>query len=121
MAAGVSFLEGVGLDAIQSRSAELVDRLRARLAGAPGVVDFTPTDPTLRTGIVAVAVDGLTDGALRDRLRAKNFKLRANRGPGDLNGVRICCAFFNTESEIDRVADEVRALAAAVAPVGARA
>jgi selenocysteine lyase/cysteine desulfurase len=112
MAAGIRFLEEVGLENVQARSSKLVEQLRSELAGVPGIVDFTPTDPTQRTGIVAPAVEGMPGTELRDRLRAQGILLRANRGPDGLTGVRICCAFFNTEEEISRVAAAVRDLAA---------
>jgi len=118
MAAGIGFLEEVGLDAVEARSRQLVDQLRADLRGAPGVIDFTPDDASLRTGIVAAAVAGLPGTELRDRLREQGFLLRANRGPDGLTGVRICCAFFNSEEEIARVGAAVRAIAAERVEVG---
>jgi selenocysteine lyase/cysteine desulfurase len=119
MAAGLGFIEEVGLEAIRARSAALVDRLRAELRGVPGTIDFTPDDPALRTGIVAAAVEGMAGADLRDRLRAQGFLLRANRGPDGITGVRICCAFFNSEEEIERVAAALRTIAAERAGVGA--
>lgn len=108
MAAAIEFIEGVGMVELRRRSDGLVDQLRSELRGTPGVIDFTPTDPALRTGIVAVAVDGVPGAELRDRLRAEGLMLRANRGPDGVSGVRICCAFFNSEEEMTRAAGEVR-------------
>jgi selenocysteine lyase/cysteine desulfurase len=108
MAEAVRFVEAFGMQNVARRSRALADGLRAELAALPGVIDFTPCDDSLRTGIVAIALEGSSGEALRDRLRAGGFLLRANRGPGSVTGVRICCAFFNTEDELSRLAALLR-------------
>lgn len=112
MGAAIDFVSDVGTAAIFERSRDLVERMRERLRGRPGVIEFAPRAPELRTGMVGVAVEGMEGTELRDRLNAQNIHLRANRGPNGITGVRLCCAFFVSEDEVDRVADRIAAIAA---------
>ena len=104
MAEGIRFVERFGMGNVAKRSRALADHLRAEFRGTPGLIDFTPCDDSLRTGIVAVALEGVSGEELRDRVRAQGFMVRANRGPGPVTGIRVCCAFFNTEDELSRLA-----------------
>lgn len=112
MAEGVAFVESVGLDNVAARSRALADQLRAELAGTRGLVDFTPRDGSVRSGMVGIALDHVPGDRLRDAVRERGFLLRANRGPSGIGGVRVCCAFYNTEDEISRFAAAVRDVAA---------
>jgi selenocysteine lyase/cysteine desulfurase len=111
MAEALRFVESFGMENVAGRSRELGDHLRAELRGTRGLIDFTPRDDGLRTGIVAIALEGVSGEELRDRLRAQGFLLRANRGPDAVTGVRVCCAFFITEQELTRFASLVREIA----------
>ena len=108
MAEGLRFVEAFGMANVASRSRALADHLRAELKGVRGLIDFTPCDDALRTGIVGIALEGVTGDELRNRLRASGCLLRSNRGPNGVTGVRICCAFFNTEDELSRLAALLR-------------
>ncbi len=112
MGAAIDFVSEVGLENVAARSRILVNRMVDRLAGRPGVIEFAPRCEDLRTGMVGAAVKGLEGAALRDRLWARNVHLRANRGPNGVTGVRLCLAFFNTEAEVDQVADLIGDIAA---------
>jgi len=112
MGEAIDFVAGAGLDAIAERSHMLVERMRERLAGRPGVIEFAPRAATLRTGMVGAAVDGLEGKDLAERLRARGIHLRANRGPNGVTGVRLCLAFFVTEAEVDFAADAIADIAA---------
>ncbi|MBM4418826.1 MAG: aminotransferase class V-fold PLP-dependent enzyme [Chloroflexi bacterium] len=119
MAAGLAFVDRAPLAEIAERSLGLADRLRQQVAGEPGVIDFTPVHRSLRTGMVGLAVRGMPGAELCNRLRADGFIMRDNRGPAGIGGVRVCCAFFNTEAEMDRLASAVRSVARASAGVAA--
>ncbi len=105
LGAAIDFVSGVGLGNVADRSRRLVNRMCERLVGRPGVIEFAPRCVDLRTGMVGAAIKGMAGTDLRDRLWAQNVHLRANRGPDGVTGVRLCLAFFNTEDEVDRVAD----------------
>lgn len=112
MGAAIDFVSGVGTEAIAARSRQLVERMRERLSGRPGVVEFAPRSPALRTGMVGAAVEGLKGSELAERLRARGIHLRANRGPNGVTGVRLCLAFFVSEEEVDFTADAIAEIAA---------
>lgn len=112
MGAAIDFITEIGLAAIFDRERGLVERMRERLRGRPGVIEFAPRSPELRTGMVGAAVDGMEGTELRDRLNARGIHLRANRGPNGITGVRLCCAFFVSEDEVDLVADTIAEIAA---------
>jgi selenocysteine lyase/cysteine desulfurase len=107
LGAAIDLVSSVGLNEIQARSRSLVERMRERLVGRPGVIEFAPRCPELRTGMVGAAVEGLSGSELADHLHARGFQLRANSGPGKITGVRLCLAFFVTEAEVDRAADAI--------------
>jgi cysteine desulfurase / selenocysteine lyase len=112
LGAAIDFVSNVGLSEIQARSRMLVERMRERLAGRPGVIEFAPRCPDLRTGMVGAAVEGMAGSELAERLHARGFQLRANGGPGKISGVRLCLAFFVTNDEVDRAADAIAEIAA---------
>jgi cysteine desulfurase/selenocysteine lyase len=113
MAAAIDFVSAVGLPAIAARERVLVERMRERLAGRPGVIEFAPRCPALRTGIVGAAVEGMEGTDLAAKLRTRGIHLRANRGPNGIGGVRLCLAFFLTEEEVDAAAAAITTIAAA--------
>jgi selenocysteine lyase/cysteine desulfurase len=78
------------------------------LAAIAGVEILTPA---ARSGSIRVfRVGGWSADAILDELGARVFLL-ASSVP-DLDAVRIGMGFFNTEAEIDRLADGVELLAA---------
>ncbi|MGH2458385.1 MAG: aminotransferase class V-fold PLP-dependent enzyme [Chloroflexota bacterium] len=112
MGAAIDFISTVGLGAIAARESELVERMRERLRGRPGVVEFAPRCPELRTGVVGAVVEGLSGAELAEKLRSRKTHLRANRGPNDTTGVRLCLAFFVSEADVDATADAIAEIAA---------
>jgi selenocysteine lyase/cysteine desulfurase len=111
-AAAVDFVSGIGMTHIAERERLLVNRMRARLADKPGVIDFSPVCAELQTGMAGAAVQGMEGKALAARLNAQGVELRANRGPDGVTGVRLCLAFFVTEEEVDATADRIASIAA---------
>lgn len=112
MGAAIDFVTAIGLEAIAARERLLVERMRERLAGRPGVIEFAPRCADLRTGMVGAAVRGMEGKELAERLRARDIHLRANRGPDGVTGVRLCLACFVTEQEVDAAADTIAGIAA---------
>jgi L-cysteine/cystine lyase len=111
LSAAIDFVSSIGFSKIHLRSRMLVERMRDRLAGRAGVIEFAPCCPELRTGMVGAAVEGMDGSELAERLHARGFRLRANSGPGKVTGVRLCLAFFVTEEEVDRAADAIAEIA----------
>lgn len=112
MGAAIDFVTAIGLEAIAARERLLVERMRERLAGRPGVIEFAPRCADLRTGMVGAAVRGMEGKELAERLRARDIHLRANRGPDGVTGVRLCLACFVTEQEVDAAAEAIASIAA---------
>jgi selenocysteine lyase/cysteine desulfurase len=97
----------VGLAWIEARAGELATRAASRLASFPGVEVLTPAG---QAGcLVVFRVAGWSADAILEELGARIFLLASSVG---LDAVRIGTAFFNTEAEIDRLADGVELLAA---------
>ncbi len=112
MGAAIDFVSAVGLDAIAARSEALVDRLCRQIETVPRLVNFTPVRPDMRTGTVAVAIDGMPGTELVDRLRSRGMRLRVNKGPDGITGARLCLAFFLRDEEVDAVGAALREIAA---------
>ncbi len=101
MAAGIEYVETLGLDAVAAHSRRLAEMFRDGLAGIPGAHLKSPHDPDRMTGIAAVALDGVTgvdlSAILRDRYR---FVTRpALRG----TSVRISFAAFIDDHDVERL------------------
>ncbi|MFD2469809.1 aminotransferase class V-fold PLP-dependent enzyme [Amycolatopsis silviterrae] len=118
LGAAVDYAMEWGLPAIEERVAALAATLRSRLAGLDRV---TVHDAGARKcGLVTFSVDGLPADEVKDRLNAAKintsvshpssaqYDFTARRLP-DL--VRASVHYYNTEEEIDRLTDEVAALA----------
>jgi len=98
----------VGLAWIEARARQLADHAARRLAAIRGVEILTPAAGS--RSILVFRVGGWSADAVLDELGARVFLL-ASSVP-DLDAVRIGTGFFNTDAEIDRLADGVELLAA---------
>lgn len=104
----VSFLEEVGISEIEERNRELAARLKGQLADIPGVHIYTPMEPGLSSGLVAFALAGWEPPAVVERLWDDHRIVV--RQVGYPPGVRASLHFFNTEDEVDQLADAVKGL-----------
>jgi isopenicillin-N epimerase len=110
MADAIEYLEGIGPSAIAARVRYLSDHARQRFAQTAGLVAATPTDPRLRGSLTAF------DFPVRDTNAAHELLFRQHRieavfpRVGIKTFLRISTGFFNTPSEIDRLADVLPAL-----------
>jgi selenocysteine lyase/cysteine desulfurase len=98
----------VGLSWIEARARELAAHAASRLAAVPGVEILTPVG---RAGsLVVFRIAGWSADTILEELGARIFVLASS--VAEFDAVRIGTAFFNTEAEIDRLADGVALLAA---------
>ena len=90
---------------IHERVARLTDHARRRLSSVAGLRILTPA--TMQAGLLSFQVDGWDSSELVLKLAAEGFILRWILHP---YCVRVSCGFYNTESEIDRLACTVENL-----------
>ncbi|AEW98057.1 MULTISPECIES: aminotransferase class V-fold PLP-dependent enzyme [Streptomycetaceae] len=108
----VAFHDELGHHAIDARRRQLTDHARRRLTDRHGLPAATPSDPALSGGMVAFRLPHGTDAeklrrALRDRFRIETAV--GDRPGGPL--LRVSANFYNTEAEIDLLADALTELA----------
>ncbi len=107
--AAIDFLQGIGMLAIQERWQGLTERLRQRLAEAPGVAVTSPPAGPTACGLVTFTVAGWEPRPLVAALwEREKVVIRAVPFPA---GVRASVDFFNTEDEMDQLAGVVATLA----------
>jgi isopenicillin-N epimerase len=107
--AAIDFQAGLGWEPIRRRISELTAHVRRRLGGELGLEPATPEGPGLCGAMTAFALPPGTDAvALRQRLW-HDFRVEAPviERPGRLL-IRASTHFFNTEAEIDRLAQGLK-------------
>ena len=97
----------VGLDFVLRRGAALAAGLVDRLAAIPGVRLLTPRDRMAT--LVTIRIDGWPAQAALDELSGRIFVVA--RTIPSLEALRFSIGFFNTEDELDRLAEAVELLA----------
>jgi len=105
----LQFHEALGTARVEARARMLRRRLLDRLAEDSRVRVHSPIDDGLGAGMVAFTVDGLDSLDLQRRLaRAANVRTRVI-GEYDLGWMRLSPHVYNTEAELDRVTELIRA------------
>lgn len=107
----IDFQAGIGHGSIQARRRELAAHARRRLSGDRGLEPATPAAKTLSGGMVAFRLPRTSRAdRLRQELRER-FRIEvavAERPEGPL--LRVSVNFYNTEAEIDELADALKEL-----------
>lgn len=109
--ASVTFLAGVGLEAVHAREAALCDLLLRGLLELPGVAAWGPGPGEDRAPVVSITVEGRDLGEVALELDRRDICTRvglhcapaAHRSLGTLGGggtLRLSPGFFTTEGEI---------------------
>jgi selenocysteine lyase/cysteine desulfurase len=110
MAAGVAYVDRLGLANVADHARRLPARLHAGLARIPGARLHSPADLDAATGIATVSLDNVdgvkVSAALRERWRIVTRP--ALRG----TSVRVSLAVFVEERDVDLLLDSLAALAA---------
>ena len=105
----VSFIEEVGISEIEARNRQLAARFKEQLSHIPGVHIYSPMEPGLSSGLVSFALAGWEPPAAVARLWDDHRIVV--RQVGYPPGIRASFHFFNTEDEVDRLAQAVKGLA----------
>ena len=109
MGAAIEYVEGVGVAAIEARSLELADRLKAGIAEIPGAALRSPESREFSTGIVTFSVQRLNGTDLNSQMSERWRVL--GRPALNQSAMRLCCAFFTEDREIDTVLEAISTLA----------
>ena len=102
------FIEGIGVENIEERNLQLATRLMHQLREAHGVTVLSPEDPELSSGLVSFTVADWDPEAAVDQLWSRH-RIVARQVPHPAV-IRASLHFFNTEDEIDQLAEAVRSL-----------
>ncbi len=114
LAAAARYLEGAGREMISEREHELTARAESVLDAMDGVCVLGR--PTRRAGCVSFVVEGVHPFDVATLLDARGVAVRSgnlcaqpllHETLGIQNVVRVSPAFYNTEEEIDRFAEEL--------------
>ena len=112
----MAFHETIGPERIEARCRQLNAYLRQRLTAIPSLELLTPADPELSSGIVSYRLLKGNHASVRERLMKErdiivrpisaNYVFADNPVPREsLNALRISTHVFNSEADVDRLAD----------------
>ena len=105
----VQFVEEVGVREIEERNRQLAAQLKRQLSDLPAVQVYSPMEPELSSGLVSFALSGWEPPAAVERLwNDHRIVVRQVDFPP---GIRASFHFFNTEDEVDQLAQAVKGLA----------
>ena len=104
-----TFIEEIGVKDIEDRDGQLAQRLKRQLADIPAAHVYSPMEPDLSSGLVSFALSGWEPPAVVERLW--NDHRIVVRQVGYPPGIRASLHFFNTEDEVDQLAQAVKGLA----------
>lgn len=109
MVAGVSYVDQLGVEAVEAHAKHLTAYFHDALKSVPGVHIHSPLDLRSATGIATISLDNVDGVALSTALRErwKMLQRPALRG----TSVRISLAAFIEESDVDRLVECLRTVA----------
>lgn len=101
--ASVEFLRAVGMDRVEARVRYLRGLLETGLRDIAGIDVVTPTDESLKGGMVAFALEGVESLQLQRHLsRAANVRTRVI-GEYDYGWMRLSTHVYNAPGDVERV------------------
>lgn len=104
----IEYLDAIGWNNIEAHCAALSNELKSRLVEEPGVTLYSPMEWADSSGLVAFGFDDWNGVELSSRLWNEfNIVQRRVQVP---NGIRIACAYFNSEGDLDTLFAALRAL-----------
>ena len=105
----IKYLINFGMNNIRKKNQHLSHLFREELSKIPKIILYGPDDPNKRTSIVSFNLKGHDPQQIVDKLEEKNIIL-AVREIFKTKLVRASPHFFNTESEILQVINEIKKL-----------
>jgi isopenicillin-N epimerase len=111
--AAIDFQRELGFDAIRQRIGELVAHVRRRLTGLAGLTLATPAHPEMHGAMTAFNLPPGTDPAALRKGLWEGYRIEAPviERPDRLL-IRASTHFYNTEAEVDHLADSLPILLA---------
>ena len=106
-AAAIDFQEAIGGQRIERRIRALAARLRDRLAAIPEVAIHTSSHAALACGITGFTLDGFDRRDVVETLWRRHH-VWVRHTDFDLNTVRVSTHLYNTEEQVDRLADGIQ-------------
>ena len=103
------YLLNFGMQNIRKKNQYLSNLFREELEKIPKIILYGPEDPNERTSIVSFNIEGLDAQKIVDKLEKQNIIL-AVREIMEKKIVRVSPHFFNTESDMLKVIDEIKKL-----------
>ena len=101
LAREMAFLLSIGRAEIEARSRALADAAVEGLARLDGVHVWTPSDPSLRAGVVTFRPGELDPGRTAQALENDGIVATA-RGGQDRPGIRFSPHFYNSFEDVER-------------------
>ena len=113
LAAAITFLRGLGQDAITAHERQINRRMMQRLSAIPGVRLLGSADPELRVSVFSFAVEERTPSDVLRAMDAEGIAIRAGdlaslpllRHFGLSAAARASCYLYTSLAEVDRFAD----------------
>ena len=109
MGRGIEFVTSIGIPEIESRVTDLKQQLINNITEIPSVNIKGPLTGDMSTGMVTFSIDGISGSDLNQVLWDR-FEIMGRAALSDTS-MRICIAFFNSESEIDAVTRAIETIA----------
>ncbi|MDZ4700443.1 MAG: aminotransferase class V-fold PLP-dependent enzyme [Rhodothermales bacterium] len=111
LVAAVQFMETIGMDRVAAYSQGLALRLQGQLRAMAGITVLTPEDPSLSAGITTFKLEKMPyDELFRVLLSEHKMRCRVVTEQG-LDALRVSTHVFNSEEEVDRLAEAVGGIA----------
>ena len=116
--AAIDYVRRVGFDTIHSREIALTTRALEKLRSVPHVHILGSEKPEEHCGIITFTVDGVHPHDISEILASDGVAIRAGHHCAQPllaylkhpSTVRASLAFYNTESEVDRLLDSISTL-----------
>ena len=105
----VKYLLNFGMKNIRKKNQYLSNLFREELEKIPNSIVYGPDDPNQRTSIVSFNIKGFDSQKIVDKLEKQNIIL-AVREIMEKKIIRVSPHFFNTESDMLKVIDEIKKL-----------
>jgi len=109
MGKGIEFVTSLGISVIESRVTDLKQQLINNIIEIPSVKIKSPISNDISTGMVTFSIDGISGSDLNKALWNR-FEIMGREALSDTS-MRICIAFFNSESEISAITSAIETIA----------